>query len=123
MIINSQFFHRIRVWSQSNEWLDVPLSSVRVNRPNFPFNCFTFDLSQNSKIKKKGLKQIFFHFHPIASTSMEMLIMDKSLVCTREIKENKFYYSGPNIELKDLGNLILKEHLITDTRFGETYRD
>ena len=120
MISNCDIFHRIRVWSHSNEWLDVPLSSVRIYRPNFPFNCFTLDLSQNSDIKEKGLKQIFFYFHSLAGTFMEMLIEDKSLACTREIKENKFYSSGPNIELKDLGNSTFTEPLINELQFRQT---
>ena len=101
-------FNRISVWSESNEMVKLPLSSVQIKRPNYPFNCFTLDLSKNSEIKKKGVKQIFFHIRSPAGTSMRILIVDKSLACTREIKENKFYSSGPKIELKNLGTFILK---------------
>ena len=80
-------------------------------------------MSENGQIKKKGLKQILFYFHPHEGTYVEILMEDKMLACTREIKENKFYSSGPNIELKDLGNLTFKEHLINETQFRETYRD
>ena len=64
------------------------LSSVKVKQLNYPYNCFTLDLSQNDQTKKKGLKQIFFHFPIINSSRVELLLEDRDLACTRETKEN-----------------------------------
>ena len=96
-------FNRIRVWSLANEWIEIQLTSVIVKRLNYPYNCFTLDLSENKDIKSDGLKQIFFDFFTRNGSSVELLLEDKMLACNREIKNNKFYFSGTNIELKDLG--------------------
>ena len=70
---------RINVWYLSNEWVNIPVSSVKVKQPNYPFNCFTLDLFQNADIKKNGLKQIFFHFPTLNGSSVELLLEDKEL--------------------------------------------
>ena len=94
---------RINVWALSNEWYTIPIEYATVWRPNYPYNCFTLDLSDNKEVKEKGLKQIFFYFHSINGTSAEILLGDKTLTCSREIKDNKFYFSGPSLEVEDLG--------------------
>ena len=104
-------FDSILVWSLANEWITIPLTSVTVRRPNYPYNCFTLDLSQNDDIKSKGLKQIFFYFFTRNGSSVELLLEDKMQACNREIKYHKFYFSGPNIELKDLGESYKKYNL------------
>ena len=97
------FFIRINVWAMSNEYYTIPLKSLKVWRPNLPFNCFTLDLTGYEEVKEKGLKQIFFNFHSMNGTSAEILLGDKTLACSREIKDNKFYFSGPSLEVEDLG--------------------
>ena len=83
--------------------VDIPVSSVRVTRPNYPFNCFTLDLSQHKNILKNGEGKIFLLFRRIPATSVEILLEDKRLSCNRQLMEHKFYFSGPKIEL-DLGD-------------------
>ena len=100
---------RITVWSSTNEWVEIPLSSVTVKRPNYPYNCFTLDLSQNEEIRKKHLKQIFFYVLTLNGSSVELLLEEKRLGCSREIKDNKFYFSGPKIELEKLGKNCFKK--------------
>ena len=97
------FSIRINVWALSNEYYTIPIKYAKVWRANFPFNCFTLDLSGNEEVEEKGVKQIFFYFHPMNGTSAEILLGDKTLTCSREIKDNKFYFSGPSLELEDLG--------------------
>ena len=80
------------------QWYKIPLTSFELRRPNFPLNCFTLDISQHSGIKKEGLKQIFFYFLPIMNTTVEILLEDKRVSCSRPIKENKFYFSGTYIK-------------------------
>ena len=79
------------------------LSMVRVRRPNYPFNCYTLDLSEHENIKNVGVKQLYITFKVKKNYSMELLLEDKALACNREIKYHKFYFSGPSVELKDLG--------------------
>ena len=89
----------------TNEDLNIPLTSVVLPRPNYPYNCFTLDLSKNEEIKQKGVKQIFFYFSTLNVSSVKVILMDKSLACNREIKYNKFYFSGTNIEVNNLGKI------------------
>ena len=91
------------MWTKKNQWKSFNLSSIAVRRPNYPFNCFTLDLNDDESIKTSGVKQLFLYFNRRENTSVKVLIEDKSLSCSREIKYHKFYFSGPNVELKDLG--------------------
>ena len=99
----SWFLLRIFVWSGQNKEIEIPLSSVRLRRPNYPYNCWTLDLSDNQNISDDGVKQIFFGFHKLPNTSVEVLVQDKGLSCSREIKNNIFYFSGKKLKLDNLG--------------------
>ena len=79
------------------------LSMVRVRRPNYPFNCYTLDLSEHEDIKNVGVKQLYITFKVKKNYSLQLLLEDKALACNREIKYHKFYFSGSSLELKDLG--------------------
>ena len=70
---------------------NISLGSITVRRPNYPYNCFTLDLSQNTEVREKGIKQIFFIFHALEDQSVELLLIDKSLDSNRDIKKNKFF--------------------------------
>ena len=78
---------------------------VRVRRPNYPFNCYTLDLSEHEDIKNVWVKQLYITFKVKKNYSMELLLEDKALACNREIKYHKFYFSGSSLELKDLGDV------------------
>ena len=60
-------------------------------------------LSQNKEVREKGVKQIFFHFHTLKDQSVELLLIDKSLDSNRDIKKNRFYFSGSPVDIKNLG--------------------
>ena len=94
-----------------NTFIDINLTLVRVIRPNFPFNCYTMDLSEHEEVNNDVVKQIFINFWIKRNFSVEVQLVDKALACNREIKYHKFYLSGPSVELKDLGNILRK---ITD---------
>ena len=83
---------------------------MKVGRPNYPYNCFTLDLSHNKNIGDKGLKQIFFAFKIIPNTSVEVLVQDKKLSCFRNIENNIFYFSGKMLKLENLGDLKIYEY-------------
>ena len=40
----------IKLWAMSNEFYTIPLKSLKVWRPNLPFNCFTLDLTGNEEV-------------------------------------------------------------------------
>ena len=94
---------RVQILTMENEFIYPDLSLVRVRRPNYPFNCYTLDLSEHEEVKNVGVKQLFITFRTKKNYSMELLLEDKALACNREIKYHKFYFSGPSVELKDLG--------------------
>ena len=95
------------VWTRNESILTIPLNSIIVEQANYPDNCYTLDLSNNEDIKEKGLKEIDFKFKPIADISVDLMVEGKTLACNREIKNNIFYFSGPDIKLKDLGKIHL----------------
>ena len=45
---------------------------------------------------------------------------DKTLACPREIKENKFYFVGAPIALKNLGDILSKGQLLLVMKFRKT---
>ena len=82
------------------EWIQVANSSslpLELKRPNFPFNCFTFDLTENDIIKNNVLKYLWFDFYEQSGTSVEIKLQDKKLASSRQIIEDTFYFSGPRI--------------------------
>ena len=87
----------------ANTWIDISIDSVELWRLNFPYNCYTLNLSKNDEVLDQGVKQIFFYFPLLEDTSMELLLKGASMVCDREIKNHKFYSSGADIKLEKLG--------------------
>ena len=87
----------------TDAWIDYKLSSAQVLRPNYPFNCFTWDISQEAI--NDGVEQVMFVFKDLPGTNVEIKLEDKSLSCNRPSLDSKFYSSGPDIKL-DQGNLI-----------------
>ena len=85
-------------------WNKYELSSAQVVRPNYPFNCFTWDISQENI--EDGVVEIVFAFYFLPGTTVEIKLEDKRLSCNRPIMENRFYSSGEKIKI-DLGNQIL----------------
>ena len=98
----------IRVWSMANTWIDISIDSVELWRLNFPYNCYTLNLSKNYEVLDQGVKQIFFYFPLLENTSMELLLKGASMVCDREIKNHKFYSSGADIKFDKLGKIIYR---------------
>ena len=82
----------------------INTSSVKVVRMNYPYNCFTLDLTNNTDLKREmGLKQLFLYFPVLANHSVEIHPIGKSLECGRIIKSHKFFSSGANIKQLNLG--------------------
>ena len=95
----------INIWSITAEDFNINLDLVRIGLMNYPYNCFTLDLSNNTMVKKKGIRQIFFYFPLLENYSAQIYLQGKSLACNREIKSHKFFSSGPDIKLLDLGKI------------------
>ena len=100
-----QVIKRIRVWSMANTWINISIDTVELWRLNYPYNCYTLNLSKNHEVHEKGVKQIFFTFPLLENASMELLLKGASMICDREIKNHKFYSSGADIKLEKLGKI------------------
>ena len=95
----------IQIWSTTAEDLKISHDSVKRWLMNYPYNCFILDLSNNMMVKKKGIRQLKFYLPIMAMYSVEIYLQGKSLACNREIKSHKFFSSGPDIKLLDLGKI------------------
>ena len=93
----------IYIYSITNEYSYVNVSSVNVYRLHFPYNCYSLDLSNNTFVMEKGVKQVFLHFHILANYSLEIVLHDHRLASYREIKAHKFQSAGAEIILDDHG--------------------
>ena len=98
--------HEVYFKSMTDEKVFIELSLVNIWRMNYPYNCFTLDLTNNTKVQKNGLKTMTFHFKRNENTSVRIFTQGKSLACNRDIKEHQFYSSGDHIVLKNLGMQI-----------------
>ena len=94
---------------------------------NYPDNCQTLDLTQNSQIEQEGVKKITFKLFPFpANSSVFIKLLGKSSTCSRNLAELAFSQSGEQIELgrnwekhfvvKILGNKFPEEDPGNDCR-------
>ena len=98
-----QVVEHIYILSITNEYYNVNVSSVNVLRLHCPFNCYSLDLSNNTFVMEKGVKQIFLYFYILENYSLEIVLQDHRLASYREIKAHKFQSTGAEITLDDLG--------------------
>ena len=68
-----------------------------------PYNCFTLDFNKNKEIEGKGVKSISLNFPKMAGTSVHVLLQGQNLACHRTVQLHKFYSSGADVHLSDLG--------------------
>ena len=67
---------------------------------NYPDNCQTLDLTQNSQIGQEGVKKITLKLSPFpADFSVFIKLLGKSSTCSRNLAELAFSQSGEQIEL------------------------
>ena len=88
-----------------NDLFWISLASVSLWRMNYPFNCFTLDLTNNTEVTEKGIKILSIILPMIKNTSVSILPQGKDWACNREINSNQFFSSGANINLENLGEL------------------
>ena len=102
----NQVIKAIRIWTNKNEFFKLSVDIVELRRLNYPYNCYTLDLSKSVKVQEMGVKKVFFYFRLLENTSVELLLRGTSMICNRELKSHKFYSSGADIKLADLGSQI-----------------
>ena len=100
-----QALTEVSIWSMENTYINISLDSIKIWRLNYPYNCYTLDLTNNREVKEKGVKQLFLVLPLLANSSLEVLLQGNSLASNREIKDHRFYSSGEDITLEDLGEI------------------
>ena len=74
------------------------------DNPNkLPYNCFTLDLTKNAEVQQKGVRELQFLFPVKENTSVRVIPIDKELACNRGVKFLKFYSSGDQAIINNLG--------------------
>ena len=94
------------VYTREFSYIELPLSLVKNEKPNYENNCFSLDFSSHPVILKEGIQQIFFDFKTIENTGVALFVTDKNLFANRDIKFNRRFISGDYIEIEDLGKRI-----------------
>ena len=87
---------KVKVFSMTNEVILINIREHFHNeRANYPQNCFTLDLTNNTEIKKKGIKHLFIYFKSQINSSVKLNAIGANLACNRNIKTHKFFSSDP----------------------------
>ena len=90
----------------NSQQIEIPLSSVKVGRLNYPYNCFTLDLANNTGVEQSDVSLVTFNFPVIRNTSVSIFLQGKSLACDRQINAHKFFSSGDHVTIIDLGLIV-----------------
>ena len=98
-------YSRVYMYTREVNYIELPLSLVKNEKPNFENNCFSLDFSSHPVILKEGIQQIYFHFKTIEKTGVALFVTDKNLFTNRDIKFNRRFISGDYIEIEDLGKI------------------
>ena len=104
-------FAGIRVDLENRDQLNVT-DLVRQGRVNYPSNCYTLDLANNTEVKDKGIKTLLVEFSSKARnmTEFRLEVQGSSLSCARDIFDHMFYTTGDPIATrsKELYKYALK---------------
>ena len=80
--------------------------SSQLVRPNYPSNCFTWDITQlvlwDGKSIENAVAKVRFTFKSLPGTTVEIKLEDKRFSPNRPLLERKFYSSALDIKV-DLG--------------------
>ena len=90
----SDVFVYLEMYTMTDEVFNLSLDHVLLARPNYPHNCFTLDLTNNTIVKERGLKQVYLAFCDL-DKQFEVHPQGCNLYTDRNIKAHNFYSSGP----------------------------
>ena len=88
----------VRADLANGDQLDVT-DLVHQGRVNYPNNCYTLDLSNNTEVMEKGIKTLFMKFNSTRRnlTMVQLKVQGGSLSCARDIFDHMFYTAGDPI--------------------------
>ena len=111
-----------KFWNSWNEkrW------HVHVNRMNFPHDCFTLDIANNTDVKEKEIKRLTIWFQDMPNiTGIDRNIPGGSLSCNRNLRDQTFYASGQRIQLTEMRKkyaVKIKQNVFVEEDFTKNCR-
>ena len=85
------------MYSSDNDMIEIVPHDMSVSsgKINYPSDCVVVNLTKNTDIKEKGIKQLNLVYHVLVNTTIYVNIESFPLSCDRSIQANGFYSSGP----------------------------
>ena len=83
---------------------------IFLRRANYPYNCLTLDMSNNTDLKRDGIKSLHLYFQNLNKFSIEIQPQGKSISCGRDIIDHSFHSTGSPIVLEKMG--IFKKYAV-----------
>ena len=77
--------------------------NIYIGRVNYPNNCFTLDITNNTDL---GIKQLTFHFRTLANFSVGVYAQGASLSTHRDIRVHNLYSTGDIMHLNANGTKV-----------------
>ena len=111
-------FKKSYITTRNGSSFDIT-DSLLLPRVNYPHNCFTLDLSNNSALKENGIESLQLVFHDLNNASVEIRPQGKSLSCNRDIIDHTFSSTGSSIILEKMGMFMKYAVKIKEDRFVE----
>ena len=87
------------VWTTKREHIDIPIEQLKTPRVNYPHNCYSLDLSNVTQ--EYEVKELFLYFQNLENKTVEVLLRDTNMDCSREVKDHSFYSIGDTIRLTE----------------------
>jgi hypothetical protein len=89
----------------TEEWIYLPIELIYLKSINYPHNCYTLDLTDNSDVREKGIKILMFQFHDMKNNSVEIKVEGSTLTSNIFITENAYFSTGDAIKMNVKGVL------------------
>ena len=91
----------VRANLANGDQLDVT-DLVQQGRVNYPNNCYTLDLSNNTEVMEMGMRTLIVKFNSTKRnlTMVQLKVQGGSLSCGRDIFDHMFYTTGDPIEAR-----------------------
>jgi hypothetical protein len=97
-----EVFEYIEIWTMTDE----PVKRIRVKTDyvtrsvNYPHNCYTLDLTNQTDVKEKMVNMLTIKFHNHTNYSVTILVEGSTLSCSRTFSANAFFSTGDTIKMR-----------------------
>jgi hypothetical protein len=94
-----EVFETIEMLTMTNEWIRIKTDYV-TRSVNYPHNCYTLDLTNQTDVKEKKVNMIAIKFHNHTKYSVTIFVEGSTLSCSRTISANAFFSTGDSIKMQ-----------------------